>query len=77
LSCSLCGAEEIIDHLQKKLGITTGETTPDGTFTLLRQECLASCDTAPVMQVNDDYEENLTLKRIDEILDKLRENKEG
>jgi len=77
LSCNLCGSEEIIDHLQKKLGITAGETTPDGTFTLFRQECLASCDTAPVMQVNDDYEENLTLKRVDEIIDKLRASKEG
>ena len=74
LSCNLCGAEEVIEHLEKKLGITAGETTADGGFTLLRQECLASCDTAPVMQVNDDYEENLTLKRVDEILQKLRGN---
>ena len=76
LSCNLCGAEEIIEHLQKQLGIAAGETTPDGLFTLLRQECLASCDTAPVMQVNDDYEENLTLQRIDEIIGKLRDQKE-
>lgn len=76
LSCNLCGAEDVIDHLQKQLGIEAGETTPDGMFTLFRQECLASCDTAPVMQVNDDYEENLTLKRVDEILAKLRSRKE-
>jgi NADH-quinone oxidoreductase E subunit len=76
LSCNLCGAEDVIQHLEKSLGIRAGETTADGLFTLLRQECLASCDTAPVMQVNDDYEENLTLKRADEIIDKLRSLKE-
>jgi NADH-quinone oxidoreductase subunit E len=76
LSCNLCGAEEVIEHLQKRLGISAGETTPDGLFTLLRQECLASCDTAPVMQVNDDYEENLTLQRVDEIVDKLSNREE-
>lgn len=77
LSCNLCGAEEVIEHLQKRLGISAGETTPDGLFTLLRQECLASCDTAPVMQVNDDYEENLTLQRVDEIVDKLSNREEA
>jgi len=72
LSCTLNGAEEVIRHLEQKLGVKIGETTPDGKFTLLRQECLASCDTAPVMQVNDDYEENLTLQRVDELIEKLR-----
>lgn len=77
LSCTLCGAEEIIEHLERKLGIKAGETTGDNLFTLLRQECLASCDTAPVMQVNDEYEENLTIKRVDEIIEKVRAQKEG
>ena len=77
LSCNLCGAEEIIEHLEKKLGIKPGETTADGNFTLYRQECLASCDTAPVMQVNDDYEEKLTITRVDEILTRLRGNQEA
>jgi NADH-quinone oxidoreductase E subunit len=77
LSCNLCGAEDVILHLEKSLGVRAGETTADGLFTLLRQECLASCDTAPVMQVNDDYEENLTLKRVDEIIDKLRSRQEA
>jgi NADH-quinone oxidoreductase E subunit len=76
LSCTLRGAEEVINHLEKKLNIKAGETTADGKFTLLRQECLASCDTAPVMQVNDDYEENLTLPRVDEIVEKLKLKKE-
>ena len=77
LSCHLCGAEDIIGYLEKKLGVSTGETTSDGLFTLLRQECLASCDTAPVMQVNDDYEENLTLQKVDEIIEQLRARKEA
>jgi NADH-quinone oxidoreductase subunit E len=72
LSCTLCGAEEIIEHLEKTLEIKAGQTTTDGKFTLLRQECLASCDTAPVMQVNDDYEESLTIARVNEIVEKLR-----
>lgn len=72
LSCTLCGAEDVIRHLEKKLGIKVGETTADKKFTLLRQECLASCDTAPVMQVNDDYEENLTIQRVDEVVERLR-----
>jgi len=72
LSCTLCGGEEIIEKLEQKLGIKAGETTTDGLFTLMRQECLASCDTAPVMQVNDDYEENLTPAKVDEIIERLR-----
>jgi NADH-quinone oxidoreductase subunit E len=76
LSCTLCGAEEIIAHLENALGIKAGETTNDGKFTLLRQECLASCDTAPVMQVNDDYEENLTVARVDDVIEKLRQKED-
>lgn len=76
LSCTLRGAEDILHHLEERLQIKAGETTPDGLFTLFRQECLASCDTAPMMQVNDDYEENLTLQRVDEIIEKLRSKAE-
>jgi NADH-quinone oxidoreductase E subunit len=76
LSCTLCGGEEIITRLEKTLGIKAGETTSDGLFTLMRQECLASCDTAPVMQVNDDYEENLTIAKVDEIIGRLRSKTE-
>ena len=76
LSCTLCGAEEIIAHLEKTLGVQTGNTTADGHITLLRQECLASCDTAPVMQVNDDYEENLTFDKVDQVIQRLRTKKE-
>ena len=71
LSCSLMGAESILDYLQKKLNIKTGETTADRRFTLKKVECLGSCGTAPVMQINDDYYENLTLHKLDEILNGL------
>ncbi len=72
LSCSLMGAEHLIERVSKKLGIKPGETTADGRFTLTKVECLGSCGTAPVMQVNDDYYENLTADSIDRILDGLR-----
>jgi len=72
LSCSLMGAEALIAHVSAKLGIRPGETTPDGRFTLSEVECLGSCGTAPVMQVNEDYHENLTEERVDAILDGLR-----
>ena len=71
ISCSLLGAEHLIAHVAKKLGVQPGETTPDGKFTLTKVECLGSCGTAPVMQVNDDYHENLNEARIDAILDNL------
>ena len=72
LSCSLMGAEHLIEHVSKKLGVRPGETTPDGTFTLSTAECLGSCGTAPVMQVNDDYYEDLNEEKVDAILDGLR-----
>jgi len=71
ISCSLLGAEHLIEHVSKKLGVRPGETTPDGKFTLTKVECLGSCGTAPVMQVNDEYHENLTVESIDKILDQL------
>jgi NADH-quinone oxidoreductase E subunit len=71
ISCSLLGAEHLIGHVSRKLGVKPGETTPDGRFTLTKVECLGSCGTAPVMQVNDDYHENLDEARIDAILDNL------
>lgn len=71
LSCKLCGSEEIRSHLQNRLGIKFGETTKDMKFTLTEVECLGSCGTAPVMSLNDDYVENLTIEKIDKILDEL------
>ncbi len=72
LSCTLVGAERVLAHLERRLGIRAGETTPDGLFTLRRMECLASCGTAPVMLVNGEYHENLTEATVDELLDRLR-----
>ena len=72
LSCSLMGAEHLIEHVSRKLGVRPGETTADGTFTFSAVECLGSCGTAPVMQVNNDYHENLTGDAIDAILEKCR-----
>ncbi|AGA34759.1 NADH-ubiquinone oxidoreductase chain E [Thioalkalivibrio nitratireducens DSM 14787] len=72
VSCMLRGSDAIIEHLQRKLGIRLGESTPDGKFYLKREEeCLAACCGAPMMQVDHVYYENLTPERVDEILAKL------
>ncbi len=72
LPCALLGSERITNYLKKKLGINLGETTPDGKFTLSEVECLASCDTAPVMQINDDYCENLSEEKVDKVIENLK-----
>jgi NADH-quinone oxidoreductase subunit E len=72
ISCWLNGAEEIVEHVEKKLGIAMGESTPDGRITLIvEEECLAACCGAPMMVVDGHYHENLDVDRIDEILDGL------
>lgn len=71
LSCSIMGSKHIVEYLEKKLNIKTGQTTPDKKFTLVRAECLASCGTAPVMQIDERYYENLTEAKIDKILAEL------
>ncbi|MBI1913075.1 MAG: NADH-quinone oxidoreductase subunit NuoE [Deltaproteobacteria bacterium] len=71
ISCSLLGAEHLIKHMEKALNVKTGETTSDKKFTLSTVECLGSCGTAPMMQINDDFHENLTEQKIDELLRKL------
>ncbi|MFQ5701381.1 MAG: NADH-quinone oxidoreductase subunit NuoE [Acidobacteriota bacterium] len=72
LSCWLRGCDDLVDHLEKKLGIKIGETTPDGRFRLRGVECLGSCGTAPMCQIGDDYHENLTVEAIDSILEGLK-----
>jgi NADH-quinone oxidoreductase E subunit len=72
LSCALGGAEKVTAFLTQKLGIKPGQTTEDGRFTLSEVECLASCGTAPMMQINDDYYENLTEDKIEQILDTMK-----
>ncbi len=72
LSCSLMGADRLFRHLEQKLGIGHGETTPDGRFTLRRVECLAACGGGPCMQVNFDYHENLDEAKADRLLETLK-----
>jgi NADH-quinone oxidoreductase E subunit len=71
LSCSLVGSETILEVVTRRLGIGLGEMTADGLFSLSEVECLGSCGTAPMMQINDDYWENLTAERTIEIIDRL------
>jgi NADH-quinone oxidoreductase subunit E len=71
LSCHLAGAPGIIAHLKKRLGVAPGETTDDGRVTLLAVECLCACEAAPMMQVDDRYELNLTVAKVDQILEGL------
>ena len=72
ISCMLRGAEDIVAHVEKKLGIGLGESTPDGRIYLKREEeCIAACCGAPAMQVNHKYYEDLTPEMVDEILDGL------
>lgn len=70
--CWLRGAEDIVNHIEKKLNISEGETTSDGMFTLKTVECLASCGTAPMMQIGEKYYENLSCEAVDGILSNLR-----
>lgn len=72
LPCALRGANEMLHHCEKKLGIHSGETTADGKITLRTAECLAACGGAPMMQVDKDYHENLTPDRVDALLEKLQ-----
>lgn len=72
LSCTLLGCEDLLDHLGNKYGIFPGEMTDDGLFSLELVECLGSCGTAPVMRVNDVYCENLTIEKLDRIIEGCR-----
>jgi len=72
ISCMLCGSDTIVKHLEKRLGIKLGETTPDGKVTLKEVECLAACCGAPMFQIDKNYYENLTPQKVDEILASLK-----
>ena len=72
LSCRIMGEEEITGHICNHLGIKPGETTEDGKFTVTRVECLGSCGTAPMLQVGFDYHEDLTIEKVDKLLDSLK-----
>jgi NADH-quinone oxidoreductase subunit E len=72
VSCSLLGAESLVEHLRARLGIAPGETTPDGRITFHTVECLASCGTGPMMAVDGAYHERLTPEKVDAIIEGLK-----
>ena len=72
LSCRIMGEPEITGHICNRLGIHAGETTPDEKFTVTRVECLGSCGTAPMLQIGFDYHEDLTIEKVDKLLDSLK-----
>jgi NADH-quinone oxidoreductase subunit E len=73
IACMLCGSDQIVSHIEKKLGIRTGESTPDGKFYLkCEEECLAACNNAPMMMIDHVYYENLTPEKVDQVLDGLK-----
>lgn len=72
LSCEVCGGRELVDHLRSRLGIDFGQKTADYMFQLVDVQCLGACGSAPVVQINDDYYENLTPEAVDEVLERLR-----
>ena len=72
LSCDACGGKELFEHLSRKLGVERGGTTRDGRFTLKAAECLASCGTAPVVLIDNERHENLTLEQVDKLLEGVR-----
>jgi len=71
ISCMLKGGYDILEHLEKRLGIKRGETTDDGSFTIIEEECLAACANAPMMICGSDYYLDLTTQKVDDILVKL------
>src|SRR5579884_3646109 len=71
ISCYLRNCDALVEHLEERLGIKRGETSADGNYTLLTAECLASCGTAPVLQVNGEFVKNVTLERADALIDRL------
>lgn len=75
--CWLMGAEDIVKFIEKKLNIKEGQTSSDGMFTLKTVECLASCGTAPMMQVGQTYHENLTCEKVEDILSDYKNNSHG
>lgn len=70
--CWLRGADDVVEHIENRLGISVGETSPDGMFTLKTVECLGSCGTAPMLQCGAEFYENLTPEKVDLLLDKLK-----
>lgn len=72
VACMLRGGNEILSHIEKKLGVKRGETTPDGCFTIIEEECLAACANAPMMICGPDYHLDLTPEKVDKIIEEMR-----
>jgi NADH-quinone oxidoreductase subunit E len=72
ISCMLRGSGKILEHIEKRLGIKPGETSTDKKWTLTEVECMGSCGTAPMLAIGDEYYENLTLDKVDKLLDRLQ-----
>lgn len=72
--CMVSGSDNIVEYIKQKLGISVGETTPDGMFTLKTVECLGACGYAPMMQLGKHYREHLTPEKVDRIIDECRNN---
>jgi NADH-quinone oxidoreductase subunit E len=75
LPCGLCGGKEVLEHLEERLGVHPGDTTEDGLFSLEEAQCLAACDQAPVMLVNEDLQKRITLEEIDRWIEEARAKK--
>lgn len=71
VACALRGADGLVEHCKRKFQIELGETSKDRKFTLHEEECLGACGTAPAMMLNDDYHENLSVQKLDQLLDGL------
>jgi NADH:ubiquinone oxidoreductase subunit E len=72
VSCMLRGSGKILEHIEQRLGIKAGETSSDKKWTLSEAECMGSCGTAPMLAIGDEYFENLTLEKIDKLIDQLK-----
>jgi len=72
VSCMLRGSGKILEHIEQRLSISTGETSPDKKWTLSEAECMGSCGNAPMLAIGDEYYENLTLEKIDKLIDNLK-----
>jgi NADH-quinone oxidoreductase E subunit len=72
VSCMLRGSGKILEHIEQRLGISVGETSPDKKWTLSEVECMGSCGTAPILAVSDEYYENLTIEKVDKLIDSMK-----
>lgn len=75
LSCALCGAKKLTQHFHEKLGLKPGEVSSDGLWSFEEVECLGSCGSAPMCEINDTYFENLTVEKFDKLLDRIEKEK--